>query len=286
MTEISPSTNYWNVLQRRRLWTASPQISPRELVYGSITSARLPPRSTHCTRLAYRESIVFTKSHLLALVGAMIALAVALPQQQASASTPAPCSMPLVLAVDGTKGPHTPTSIDPASPLNAIADDYLSLGYTVEHVDYPGGILAGVAGWTQDYDDSVAIGLSNLRNRIAAQERACSSSTRYVLLGYSQGARIVGDLAAEIDRGELGADLADRVQVRLYADPRQPKTGIEVALMGEKAPHGVTFTGERAPFQHLDVEWICAPTDGVCDAHEPLGPETFVGYLTTHTSYR
>ena len=54
---------------------------------------------------------------------------------------------PLVLAVDGTKGPHTPTSLDPASPLNAIADDYLGLGYAVEHVEYPGGILAGVAGW-------------------------------------------------------------------------------------------------------------------------------------------
>ncbi|MFB7860180.1 hypothetical protein [Rhodococcus qingshengii] len=106
---------------------------------------------------------------------------------------------------------------------------------------------------------------------------------RYVPLGYSQGARIVGDLAAEIDRG---ADLADRVQVRLYADPRQPKTGIEVALAGEKALKGVTFTGERVPFQRLDVEWICAPTDGVCDAREPLGPETFVGYLATHTSYR
>jgi hypothetical protein len=77
-----------------------------------------------------------------------------------------------------------------------------------------------------------------------------------------------------------------RVQVRLYADPRQPQTGIEVALAGEKAPDGVTFMGERAPFHRLDVEWICAPTDGVCAAHEPLGPQTFVGYLATHTSYR
>lgn len=286
MTGINSSFSYWNVLQRRSFKAVSPRISPRAPRRGSITSASLPSRSIHCARLAYRESIVFTKSHLLALVGALIALAVALPQQHASAAVPAACSMPLVLAVDGTKGPHTPTSIDPASPLNAIADDYLGLGYAVEHVEYPGGILAGVAGWTQNYDDSVAIGMSNLRDRIAVQERACSSSTRYVLLGYSQGARIVGDLAAEIDRGELGADLADRVQVRLYADPRQPQTGIEVALAGEKAPRGVTFTGEREAFQHLDIEWICAPTDGVCDAREPLGPETFIGYLTTHTSYR
>jgi hypothetical protein len=88
------------------------------------------------------------------------------------------------------------------------------------------------------------------------------------------GARIVGDLAVEIDRGEIGTKLAARVQVRLYADPRQPKTGIEVALAGRKAPSGVTFAGERAPFRLVEVEWICAPTDGVCDAREPLGATT------------
>lgn len=177
--------------------------------------------------------------------------------------------------MDGTKVPQTPTSLDPASPLNAIADDYLGLGYVVEHVEYPGGILAGVTGWTHSYDDSVAIGTSRLRNRIVSQERMCGLSTRYVLLGYSQGARIVGDLAA-------------RVKVRLYADPRRPKTGIEVALVGSE-PRPASLSrgwGERAPFRLVEVAWICTPTDGVCDAREPLGAETFVGYLATHTSYR
>lgn len=226
------------------------------------------------------------KSRLVSVAVAAIAGAVAFPQYCAFASIPDTCTVPLVLAVDGTKGPQTPTSIDPASPLNAIADDYRALGYVVEHVEYPGGILAGVAGWTHSYDDSVAVGTSRLRDRIDAQEYRCGSSTRYVLLGYSQGARIVGDLAAEIDRGEHGHDLVDRVKVRLYADPRQPHTGIEVALAGKRAPTGVTFAGERAPFRLVEVEWICAPTDGVCDAREPLGADIFVGYLTTHTSYR
>lgn len=229
---------------------------------------------------------MFKKSRFVSVAVAAITGALAFPQQHASASVPDMCTVPLVLAVDGTKGPHTPTSIDPSSPLNAIAGDYRALGYVVEHVEYPGGILAGVAGWTQNYDDSVAIGSTRLRERIAAQERTCSSSTRYVLLGYSQGARIVGDLAGAIDRGEFGTDLAARVQVRLYADPRQPVTGIEVVLAGERAPAGVTFTGERAPFRLVEVEWICAPTDGVCDAREPLGADTFAGYLKTHTSYR
>ncbi|MDV8009444.1 hypothetical protein [Rhodococcus sp. IEGM 1318] len=51
-----------------------------------------------------------------------------------------------------------------------------------------------------------------------------------------------------------------------------------------KAPRGVTFTGERALLRV--VEWICALTGGTCDAREPLGPETSVGYLAKHTSYR
>ena len=48
--------------------------------------------------------------------------------------------------------------------------------------------------------------------------------------------------------------------------PVSRRPGIGVALAGEKALDGVTFTGERAPFRLVEVEWICAPTDGVCDA--------------------
>ncbi|MYV31203.1 hypothetical protein [Rhodococcus sp. JT-3] len=112
---------------------------------------------------------MFKKSRLISVAVAAIAIAVAFPQQYSSASAPDTCTVPLVLAVDGTKGPHTPTSIDPTSPLHAIAGDYRALGYVVEHVEYPGGILAGIAGWTQNYDDSVAIGTSRLRERLAAQ---------------------------------------------------------------------------------------------------------------------
>lgn len=138
--------------------------------------------STSCTG----KTLVFKKSRFVSVALTAIAGALAFPQQCSSASVPDTCTVPLVLAVDGTKGPHMPTSIDPASPLNAIAGDYRVLGYVVEHVEYPGGVLAGVAGWTQTYHDSVAIGLSRLRDRIAVQERTCGSSTRYVLLGYSQ----------------------------------------------------------------------------------------------------
>lgn len=200
----------------------------------------------------------------------------------ADTSDPRTCPDTLVLAVDGTKSPRTPTSIDPASPLNRVAETHRRHGTVIEHVEYPGGIIAGVAGWTENYDDSVATGRDRLRTRIAEQERQCAS-TRYILLGYSQGARIVGDVASEIDTRSDG--VRDRTEVFLYADPRQPGTGIEVALAGEKPTRGITFSGERPPFRVVDVRWICHPTDGVCDAREPLGVDTVVGYLSTHTTY-
>lgn len=203
-------------------------------------------------------------------------------------AAPAECAETLVLAVDGTKGTKTETSIDPASPLNKIADGYRDSVHHVEHIEYPGGMIKGIGGWSDSYDQSVAIGKSKLGARIVDEEARCGGSSKYVLLGYSQGARIVGDVASDIDRDQLsvvGPDLRHRVDVRLYADPRQPETGIEVALAGRKPTRDITFAGERPVFHDVPVIWICAPTDGVCDARKPLGVDTFVGYMTTHTTY-
>lgn len=228
---------------------------------------------------------MFKKSRFVSVAVAAIAGILAFPQHYSFASVPDTCTVPLVLAVDGTKGPHTPTSIDPASPLNAIAGDYRALGYVVEHVEYPGGILAGVAGWTQNYDDSVAIGTSRLRDRIAVQEHTCGSSTDTSSSGTPR-VRASSGIWLRRSTAATSARISPPGPSPALRDPRQPQTGIEVALAGKRAPTGVTFTGERAPFRLVEVEWICAPTDGVCDAREPLGADTFAGYLMTHTSYR
>ncbi|MBH5142571.1 PE-PPE domain-containing protein [Rhodococcus erythropolis] len=153
----------------------------------------------------------------------------------AFATTTTRCAETITFAVDGTKGAGTATSIDPASPLNKIADRYRDQTHRVEHVEYPGGMIKGIGGWSESYDQSVAIGISRLEARIAEEESNCGGSSNFVLLGYSQGARIVGDVASNIDSGRFvteSRDLASRVVVILYADPRQPETGIEVALAG------------------------------------------------------
>lgn len=200
------------------------------------------------------------------------------------------CATTLVLALDGTKGPRTPTSIDPKSPLNRITAHYRDReDVIVEHIAYPGGIIGGSYGWEVDYNESVEIGKSNLRQRIAQNESMCGITSRYILIGYSQGARVVGDVASEIDSDRVrddGYDLQDRIDlVDLYSDPRQPGTGIEVSLAGTQPLDGVTFAGERPPFAHLNVVWNCIPTDGVCDAPQPVNIQTFIGYMINHSAY-
>ncbi|MCW2295501.1 hypothetical protein [Rhodococcus erythropolis] len=76
------------------------------------------------------------------------------------------------------------------------------------------------------------------------------------------------------------------MKVRLYADPASPALESKLPWQGREHRWGATFTGERVPFPLVDVEWICAPTDGVCDARGPLGADTFADYLMAHTSYR
>ena len=66
----------------------------------------------------------------------------------ADPSPAAYCAPTVVLAVDGTKGPETPDSIDPDSPLNSYTDQYRdSSDFAVRHVRYPAGMVAGVFGW-------------------------------------------------------------------------------------------------------------------------------------------
>lgn len=222
-------------------------------------------------------------------IGAAAAATLTLGAGTADARPADTCPTNLVLALDGTKGPTTPTSIDPESPLVGITDTYRAAPDTrVEHIAYPGGMIADALGWTANYDDSINTGKAALRARIAQQEQTCGHTTHYTLIGYSQGARIVGDVASEIDADRVtddGTDLQDRVRVELYSDPRQPTTGIEVVLADRDIFSGVTMAGERPTFRNIAVQWHCIPNDGVCDASDPVGADTLVGYLLNHTNY-
>jgi hypothetical protein len=195
---------------------------------------------------------------------------------------PAPgCAPTVVLAVGGTKGPSTPDSIDPKSPVNAYVAPYQGRpDYLVTFVRYPGGMVAGVNGWDTDLDDSVRIGADNLRRDIDSVEAACGPATRYALYGYSQGAMVVRKVATEIDnadRRDDGTDLQDRVWVDLIADPAQ---GVAARFPGQLMP-GITLPEPATPFAHVQARSECLPGDMVCDPNGDLA-----GYATKHTTYQ
>ncbi|MFF8667951.1 cutinase family protein [Rhodococcus qingshengii] len=136
-------------------------------------------------------------------------------------------------------------------------------GDTVTYIDYPATVL-----WPS-YDQSVKAGSQALREELA------DAPDGTLVVAYSQGARVAGDVLAEPQNaGVTGV---------LYSDPRQAGSGVETqtSLPGVL---GATMSGERGEFT-VPVESKCIPGDGVCDWRndDPLG--SVVGYLQHHQHY-
>ena len=136
-------------------------------------------------------------------------------------------------------------------------------GDTVTYIEYPATVL-----WPS-YDQSVQAGSQALREELA------DAPDGTLVVAYSQGARIAGDVLAEPQNaGVTGV---------LYSDPRQAGSGVETQtwLPGVL---GATMSGERGEFT-VPVESNCIPGDGVCDWRndDPLG--SVVGYLQHHQHY-
>lgn len=148
-----------------------------------------------------------------------------------------------------------------------------------------------------DYNTSRAQGYKRAAGRIASVNEKCPL-TRFVIMGFSQGAVIAGDLASNIGngRGVLPQGNEDLVLgVGLIADgrrepgqqnditPSPPGVGAEIALagMGGLVP-GIKFNGPRTGgFGELRdrVQSICAPGDLICDSPTVNNPVAAVGQL-------
>ncbi|NMO02979.1 cutinase family protein [Gordonia sp. TBRC 11910] len=141
-----------------------------------------------------------------------------------------------------------------------------------------------------DYNTSRAQGYQRASARITAVNAKCPL-TRFVIIGFSQGAVIGGDLASIIGtgRGVLPKGNEDLVLgVGLIADGRRQSgqqvdvgpdpdgVGAEIALagMGSLVP-GITFNGPRqSGYGELRdrVQSICAPGDLICDSPTVANP--------------
>ncbi|MFI8660721.1 PE-PPE domain-containing protein [Rhodococcus qingshengii] len=156
-----------------------------------------------------------------------------------------------VIVVDGTTN----------SGAVLLAPD-IQPGDTVTYVRYPATVL-----WPS-YNRSVEAGKQALR------EALIDVPEDTVVVGYSQGARIAGDVLAEPETvGVNGV---------LYSDPRQYGAGVETQLPFNLP--GATMTGERDPFV-VPVETHCIPSDGVCDWNNRDPLRSIIGYARWHTTY-
>ena len=106
-----------------------------------------------------------------------------------------------------------------------------------------------------DYGTRVSYGQSTAVGRSALIGAIESASNRVVLAGYSQGAAIAGDVAAEIGRGELAH--LEVVACALIADPLRPSG----CCLGPD-PGGYGIAGQRH-IPNIPTYWVGAQGDPI-----------------------
>ncbi|MGW5522577.1 cutinase family protein [Gordonia sp. NPDC003950] len=186
---------------------------------------------------------------------------------------------------------------NPDSYLLGINQRYGAQGYEIVQVPYSATIWPlGSVG----YNASEAEGAANLERAVADYQQACDAdgTKKVAIVGYSQGARIAGDVLTDIGQNrplEDGTVIdSSRVTGELYSDPRMVGTlwgqGIESALVG--VIPGLTMSGPRSGTDYggLPVTTYCIEGDPICDLpdvlHDPIGVvDDFFGYWVKHNQY-
>lgn len=184
---------------------------------------------------------------------------------------------------------------DPAAPhfnmnalfvplTGALSQEFAPEDVKVWTTPYPAQIRTPQMPQLMTYDESQAIGRDRTSQEMAGLHQQCPL-TDYVMMGFSQGAAIAGDLAEQIGAGN-GPVPQERIKgVALVGDPRRDPNqgqnpgvelkgvGLEIGLAPIKdiaatIVPGATMRGSRAGFGPLNdrVQNICAPGDTFCDA--------------------
>ncbi|UPG68601.1 cutinase family protein [Gordonia hongkongensis] len=235
------------------------------------------------------------------------------PSKERPDAQPADCPDVLTVVVPGTwessadDDPYAP-SANPNSLMlrvsRALSNDFDSSRSEIYTVPYTAQFRnpTNLADRQADYNVSRTQGYKRAAGKIISTNERCPL-TSYVIMGFSQGAVIAGDLASNIGNGRGVLEDGDQdlvLGVGLIADGRrQPGeqndiepspngVGAEIALggMGNLVP-GISMTGPRTGgFGDLRdrVQSICAPGDLICDSPTIVNPLAAVSKLANAAS--
>lgn len=230
-----------------------------------------------------------TGSGIGAVVAGVVATVVAGFGAPPASAIPRDCGNGAAVIVAGTNAPRNAEGL-PTGGVTVIGKRYAAQGYQVTYVDYPTHLWP--LGPTP-YDEDVAIGKAATEKAVAGYQRRCPGKP-VVVAGYSQGARIAGDVLAEAGTGKARRGIsADGLSGELYSDPRRDGNddgrGIENVLIG--LIPGLTMSGPRpGGFGRVPVTQYCLEGDPICDLPSPVrrpvsALDGVVGYFTKHGYY-
>lgn len=189
-----------------------------------------------------------------------------------------------IIVVRGTEEPMGQSLIDPlASRIAAELGDHAQ----ISDLDYP-------ASWESG---SEAAGVNRLVAVLNAQSAQCPAM-RTVLLGYSQGAMVVGDALSAPDarfNEDNGYELSPAarghiVAVELYGDPRFRADAAYAAGDFDRAVNGILGARRAADFGEIAGRTVsfCTARDFACQAGgetEPHGSYAANGMLDNGVKY-
>ncbi|WP_189300798.1 cutinase family protein [Streptomyces albospinus] len=141
------------------------------------------------------------------------------------------------------------------------------------------GAIPGIGALS--YDDSERQGYDNLLAKVESVHKA-DPDARYTIVGYSQGAQAADQVLQAI--AEKRTDIpTSRVEGKLYADPRQPDTGLWSRVPRGWSAFGFTSTGPGpVDFAGIPVARYCIHSDLACDATSLF---SVPGLLSQHPRY-
>lgn len=169
-----------------------------------------------------RRAVLATALALATLGGAA---AVATPAHAVSSSLT--CPGVIVIGVRGTNeaagsggNTYQYASGGFGGRLNLTSSAVIETSYTARRVGlkYPATAVAPI------YPISQGTGTDNLKSLVTSLGTTCSSATRFVLVGYSQGAHVIGDALASDSSKRIAAAYRSRIAaVVFFGDPTYRK---------------------------------------------------------------